>query len=119
MSIRQFLQVGLQLCQHLDVHHSIEEQHIFPILARKMPAFKKELDLLTQHKQIHKGLDVLQAYLEDCRSGEKELRLEELKGVLDTFREVLWQHLDDEVHELRAENMKKYWSPEEMRRLPI
>ncbi|KAG9194694.1 hypothetical protein G6011_04729 [Alternaria panax] len=65
MSIRQFISMGQQFCHHLTVHHTIEEQHIFPVLAKKMPAFKKELELLTQHKQIHKGLDKLEKYLED------------------------------------------------------
>jgi hypothetical protein len=47
------------------------------------------------------------------------LRFGELKEVMDTFGKVLWEHLDAEVHELRAENMRKFWSPEEMRRLPM
>ncbi|KAK8219172.1 hypothetical protein M8818_000903 [Zalaria obscura] len=119
MSIRQFLSMGDEFCHHLTIHHTIEEQHIFPVLARKMPAFKKELQLLTQHKEIHRGLDKFEDYLNKCRSGEKELRLDEMKTILDTFGKVLWDHLNDEVHELRAENMRKYWSAEEMRRLPM
>lgn len=119
MSIRQFIGVGDDFCHHLTIHHTIEERHIFPVLARKMPAFKKELELLTQHKQIHNGLDKFEEYLGQCRSGEKELRMEEMKAILDTFGKVLWQHLDDEVHELRAENMRRYWTPAEMARIPI
>ncbi|KAF2263349.1 hypothetical protein CC78DRAFT_466009 [Lojkania enalia] len=119
MSIRQFLSTGEQFCHQLTVHHTIEEQHIFPILAKKMPAFRKELELLTQHKQIHNGLDKLEEYLEQCRSGEKELRLGEMKEILDGFGKVLWQHLDDEVKQLGAENMRKYWTLDEMRRLLI
>ena len=119
MSIRQFLATGQQFCHHLDMHHSIEEQHIFPVLARKMPAFRKELELLTQHKQIHQGLDTFQAYLEDCEKGEKELRLGELKGLMDAFGDVLWAHLSDEVRELGAENMRKFWSREEMQTMPF
>jgi len=119
MSIRQFLSLGQQFCHHLTVHHTIEEQHIFPVLAKKMPAFKKELELLSQHKQIHKGLDKLEKYLEECAGGERELRLSELKEILDGFGTVLWQHLDDEVEQLGAENMRKYWTLEEMRRMPM
>ncbi|KAG9637678.1 hypothetical protein KCU98_g20679, partial [Aureobasidium melanogenum] len=119
MSIRQFIGVGDDFCHHLTIHHTIEERHIFPVLARKMPAFKKELELLTQHKQIHEGLDKFEEYLGQCRSGEKELRMDEMKAILDTFGKVLWQHLDDEVHELRAENMRRYWTPAEMARIPI
>ncbi|KAH7398427.1 hypothetical protein BKA66DRAFT_566031 [Pyrenochaeta sp. MPI-SDFR-AT-0127] len=119
MSIKQFLALGQQFCHHLEMHHGIEEQHIFPVLAKKMPAFKKELELLTQHKQIHKGLDKLTKYVDECSDGERELRMPELKEILDGFGKVLWQHLDDEVKQLGAENMRKYWTLEEMRRMPM
>jgi len=119
MSIRQFLGAGEQFLQNLEVHHSIEERHIFPVLARKMPAFRKELELLTQHKDIHKGMDKLSEYIGQCRTGEKELRLGEMKSVMDGFGKVLWTHLDDEVKQLSAENMRKYWTQEEMRRMPM
>ncbi|KAF2121428.1 hypothetical protein BDV96DRAFT_609499 [Lophiotrema nucula] len=119
LSIRQFLQLGLQFCHQLTMHHTIEEQHVFPVLGRKMPAFKNRDELLAQHQKIHEGLEKLEEYLEACRGGERELRLGELKGVLDGFGKVLWQHLDDEVKQLGAENMRKYWTPEEMRRMPM
>ena len=84
-----------------------------------MPAFRKELQLLTQHKEIHKGLDKLEAYVDDCKAGTRELRMDELKEIMDSFGEVLWAHLQDEVEQLSAENMSKYWSLEEVRRLPM
>lgn len=119
LSLRQFLRTGLDFCSHLEAHHGYEEAHVFPVLARKMPAFRRELHLLTQHKAIHKGLDKLRDYLEGCRTGERELRLDELKEVMDGFGEVLWKHLDDEVKQLGAENMRKFWTVEEMRRMPF
>lgn len=119
MSIKQYLVAGQQFCHHLHVHHTIEEQHIFPVLAKKMPAFRKELELLTQHKQIHNGLEVFQAYLEACSSGERELRMEELKKLMDAFGGVLWAHLEDEVKQLGAESMRKYWTLQEMQRMPM
>lgn len=119
ISARQMILMGLQFCSQLDFHHSIEEQHIFPILAKKMPEFRKELDLLRQHKQIHAGLEKLEAYLEKCRSGEEDLRREEVKRLMEGFGKVLWAHLDEEVQTLGADNMRKYWSLDEMRRLPM
>ena len=119
MSLRQFITTGLQFCHHLSVHHSIEENHIFPVLATKMPAFRKELELLTQHKQIHRGLDKFEAYLEKCKTGETDFSSEEMKRLMDTFGDVLWAHLDDEVKELGAENMRNYWTITEMRRMPM
>ena len=119
MSIRTFISTGQEFAHHLTIHHTIEEQHIFPVLAKKMPAFAKELELLDQHKQIHKGLEVFEKYLDECSGGERELRLGELKGVMDGFGAVLWRHLDEEVHELRAENMRRFWTKAEMARLPM
>ncbi|KAF2423556.1 hypothetical protein EJ08DRAFT_701058 [Tothia fuscella] len=119
MSIRQFLTTALEFAHHLTMHHTIEERHIFPVLARKMPKFRKELELLTQHKQIHEGLEKFEVYLGECRTGERELRLGELKVLMDGFGGVLWEHLDEEVEELGAENMRRYWSLEEMRGMPM
>ena len=84
-----------------------------------MPAFKKELELLTQHKEIHKGMEKLEAYADECKAGKRELRMEEMKEIMDSFGKVLWAHLEDEVNELAAENMRKYWSLEEVKRLPM
>ena len=118
MSLKQFLSTGLQFCQQLELHHSIEEQYVFPYLAKRMPAFRQELELLTQHKQIHAGLTKFNSYLEDCSARKRELRLEELKELMDSFGEVLFAHLDDEVEQLGAENMRKYWSMEEVQKMP-
>ncbi len=116
-SIRSFLSAGLQFCQQLEMHHGIEETYVFPMLAKKMPEFRNKEELIAQHKQIHKGLDKLQDSLEKCRSGEQELRLSELKVIMDSFGKVLWQHLDQEVKTLGAENMRRYWTKDEMTRM--
>jgi len=117
MSIRQFLALGERFASSLTMHHNIEEAYIFPDLGRKMPLFREKDHLKKQHEAIHEGLDVFEKYLHDCRSGEKELRLDELKKIMDTFGAVLWAHLDDEVRELGAENMRKYWTKEEINRM--
>ena len=117
VSIRGFIHAGLQLCQHLTIHHTIEEQHIFPELAERMPNFKDDEILISQHHQIHEGLEKVQRYLQECQFGGKELRLNELKAIMDSFGEVLWLHLDEEVRNLGAENMRKYWTKQEILRM--
>ena len=84
-----------------------------------MPAFQKELELLAQHKQIHSGLDKIEAYIDDCKAGKRDMRMDELKEIMDSFGTVLWAHLQDEVNQLSVDNMRKYWSVEEVRRLPM
>ena len=119
MSIRQFLTVGLEFCRMLTMHHGIEEAHVFPLLARKMPAFEAELHLPSQHRLIHAGLVRFEEYLTACSAGDEEFRMPEMKARMDAFGTVLWQHLSDEVKELGAENMRKYWTLDEMKRFPF
>ncbi|KAI0103836.1 hypothetical protein GGR51DRAFT_561491 [Nemania sp. FL0031] len=165
LSIRAFINAGLEFVSHLETHHTIEERYVFPGLARRMPEFrtgrerpwdldpvpnptptptpatsddtrteadrekekekekereagkKKAAELLRQHVEIHKGMDGLRDYLRKCLSGETELQMSALKAQLDTWGTVLWTHLDQEVRTLGAENMRRYWSVEEVRRI--
>ncbi|CBF71444.1 hypothetical protein AN6780.2 [Aspergillus nidulans FGSC A4] len=107
-----------------ETHHAIEEQHIFPHLALKMPEFrvgkgKHNAELLRQHKQIHAGLDGFRDYLEKCLSGEEDLQLDVLKVKMESWKDVLWTHLEQEVKTLGADNMRKYWNKEEIGRIPF
>ncbi|KAI1149235.1 hypothetical protein F4825DRAFT_431229 [Nemania diffusa] len=170
LSIRAFINTGLEFVSYLETHHGIEEKYIFPVLARRMPEFrtgrerpwdldppsalptpptainaetksntdtdeekekvekekkkeeeekgkKKAAELLRQHVEIHAGMDGLSAYLRGCLSGETELQMSALKAQLDTWGAVLWAHLDQEVRVLGADNMRRYWSLDEVRRI--
>jgi len=114
LSIHGFTFHGIHLCHSLGLHHGIEEQEIFPVLAARMSEFGPQEHLIQQHEQIHDGLEKLEQYLKRCLKGEQELRLEEMKTILDGFGPVLWAHLDDEVRMLGAENMRRYWTKDEM-----
>jgi len=131
LSLRQFIDEGLYFIRALTAHHDIEESYFFPLLAAKMPEFqsgagarregggqnRQAAELLQQHKLIHAGMDVFEDYLRRCRNRETELELGVLKEKMDTWGDVLWKHLDQEVKTLGAENMRQYWTLEEMRRL--
>ncbi|ROV90328.1 hypothetical protein VSDG_08139 [Cytospora chrysosperma] len=103
MSPRQYMDAGLQFISHLAAHHSIEESYIFPVLARRMP----------------EGMDAMEEYLRRCRGGEAELDMAVLRAVMDTWGAVLWRHLDQEVEALAAENVRRYFTVEEVRRIPM
>ena len=117
MSIDQFLTYGLNFVSQLGAHHDIEESWVFPLLARKMPEFRRQEHLLEQHREIHKGMDTFQKYIEECQGKKRALKMGELKEIMDGFGTVLWTHLDDEVRTLGANNMRKYWTPKEMNEL--
>lgn len=117
------------------MHHGIEEQHFFPLLAVKMPEFQTPAqrrqngtagignaeggaaELIRQHELIHEGMDGFERYLQSVLDGECELDLKRMKEQMDSWGEVLWRHLDEEVETLKAENMRKYWTVQDMRRM--
>ncbi|KAJ5680300.1 hypothetical protein N7536_011439 [Penicillium majusculum] len=119
MSIKGYLNLCLEFCENLEAHHQIEEIRVFPFLATRMPAFANHDKLIAQHKVIHKGLAKLESYAQNCLQGRTDLRWNELKGILDVFGTTIWEHLDDEVRQLGAEETRKYWSAHEMTRMPI
>ena len=144
MTLKQFLDEGIRLARYLDMHHSIEETHLYPLLGRKMPEFratapppglssgsgkgkkgggkgarKEECELLRQHRLIHEGVDEMADYLRRCKDRECELELGVLKGKLDSWGPVLLQHLDEEVRDLGAEKMRRYWTVQEVKAFPM
>ncbi|GFZ49389.1 hypothetical protein JCM24511_07509 [Saitozyma sp. JCM 24511] len=124
MSLPRFLREAQQLSHHLDMHHRIEEAYIFPILAKKMPQFKagarEQGRHLRSHKAIHAGLDKYDEYLKACLADSSKFNPATLREILDGFREVLFTHLDEEVHDLGAESMKAAgWTLEELRKIPM
>ncbi|KAI5860587.1 hypothetical protein GGS23DRAFT_580742 [Durotheca rogersii] len=120
---RALIDEGLSFVTNLEMHHSIEEKHLFPVLARRMPDFQDAEDgggageLLRQHREIDEGMERFQQYLRACRDGEQELDMTTLKAHMETWGTVLWTHLDEEVQMLGAENMRKYWTLEEVKQI--
>ena len=46
------------------------------------------------------GLEEFEKYLNHCCKGERELRMKEMKELMEKFGKVLWAYLDDEVQQL-------------------
>ncbi|KAI1373047.1 hypothetical protein F4677DRAFT_430877 [Hypoxylon crocopeplum] len=123
---RSIINDGLAFVAQLEIHHNIEETYIFPILARRMPEFKNDgkggkgaAELLRQHREIHDGMEGMRKYLRGCRDSEQDLDMDALKTQMQSWGTVLWTHLDQEVETLGAENMRKYWTVEEIRQIPM
>lgn len=71
------------------------------------------------HRQIHAGLDAYHALLVSWKSNPSAYSPKDLRANMDSWREVLFRHLDEEVADLGKENMLKFWTLEEVKRLPI
>ncbi|KAJ7703144.1 hemerythrin HHE cation binding domain-containing protein [Mycena rosella] len=121
LSLGLYLEMAKRLNSHLTMHHTIEERHIFPILAKRMPQFSTETEAahIDSHKGIHTGLDELATLVVKFKTQPSSYSPAEMRACLDGFREVLFSHLDEEVSDLRGENMKKYWTLEELESIPM
>lgn len=123
---RSLVGEGLAFVAQLEIHHNIEETYIFPVLARRMPEFRSDgkggkgaAELLRQHREIHDGMEGMRTYLRSCREGGQDLDMAALKAQMESWGTVLWTHLDQEVKTLGAENMRKYWTADEIRQIPM
>lgn len=113
-SASTFINLGLNFCESLERHHTAEERRLYPILAKRMPAFREDVELLSQHQDIHAGLTKLYSLLNEYKHGQKPFSLPEVKVSMDGFGEVLWQHLDQEVIQLSPDKLRIYWSVDEV-----
>ncbi|KAM0748891.1 hypothetical protein T439DRAFT_327401 [Meredithblackwellia eburnea MCA 4105] len=116
-SLREFMEFCEEFERHLSMHHGIEERHVFPILAKKLPEFGEEHP--EEHEEIHKGIDRLTAYIKKVKSKPSDYSPEEFKRVLASFGPILMYHLDEEVKTLGGDNLRRYYTLEEVRRLPM
>ncbi|ELU42723.1 hypothetical protein AG1IA_03248 [Rhizoctonia solani AG-1 IA] len=106
----------------LDAHHSIEEVYVFPVLAQKMPNFADNERHKNSHKVIHSGaigLDKLKDLVAGWKAEPTTFSPGTLRSCLDEFKTPLFKHLSEEVRDLSGENLKKYYTLEEVDRLPI
>ena len=78
-----------------------------------MPQFDMKQDgkHALQHDQIHDGLERFDAVLAEFKkTGQYDPK--RLREVMDSFKTVLFEHLDEEVESLSADSMRRYWSLE-------
>lgn len=119
MSFKSYLNSVDQFRMHLTMHHDIEEAHVFPKLAERMPEFRENERHKTSHKLIHDGLDRVEAAVKAFKKDPTKYKPETMREALDSFREPLYTHLAEEVRDLSAENMRKYWSIEDLKLIPM
>ncbi|BEI86641.1 hypothetical protein CcaverHIS002_0609280 [Cutaneotrichosporon cavernicola] len=119
-SLKAFLRESYNLVIHLGNHHSIEEAYIFPLLAHKHPAFRDGAEHKADHAAIHDGLERYQEFLRACMMDDTKYSPEKMREILDSFREPLFRHLDQEVEDLKPETLWKHgFTIDEIRRLPF
>jgi len=91
---RRFGNLCGQHCQIVNVHHSIEDSHLFPRLGAQGPAFKLIAERLTaEHVVVHELLERLIDALNALAAEPTQARFEEAKTVYHALERVLLSHL--------------------------
>lgn len=119
-TLKGFLRESYNLVVHLGNHHAIEEAYIFPLLARKHPAFRDDAEHKADHAAIHDGLERYQEFLRASMMDGEKYTPKEMREILDSFREPLMRHLDQEVEDIKPDSLKKHgFTLAEVRQLPF
>lgn len=92
---RRFGNLCGQYCQVVHTHHSIEDHHLFPVLAQQSPGFKAIADRLrAEHVVVHELLERLVDALNALASEPSQSRFEDTKTVYHALERVLLSHLN-------------------------
>ena len=66
------------------------------------------------------GLERYEQFLKDSLADPSKHNAGALRGIMDGFREVLFRHLDEEVHDLGGESMRAAgWTLNELKAIPM
>ncbi|CEH18842.1 Haemerythrin/HHE cation-binding motif [Ceraceosorus bombacis] len=69
-NVLNLIRLALSLCEHLEMHHMIEERHIFGHLAKRLPQFESGKTHEAEHAHMHAALEEMEEYL---RASSKKL----------------------------------------------
>ncbi|GAA5856975.1 hypothetical protein JCM5353_000940 [Sporobolomyces roseus] len=117
LSVAEFMGVVEDFLHHLSFHHGIEEEHIFPILKQRMPHF--QIEHQEEHDAIHTGMHNLEELAKEFKSAPSSYSPERLQKNLASWGPLLFWHLDAEVRSLKADVLRRYYTLEEVKRLPM
>jgi predicted glycoside hydrolase/deacetylase ChbG (UPF0249 family) len=91
---RRFGNLCGQHCQFVDLHHSIEDQAIFPAIAREGEAFRKVADRLrAEHEIVHELLVRLIGALDALAREPSEPNFGAARTIYQALERVLLSHL--------------------------
>ncbi|GBE86103.1 hypothetical protein SCP_0806270 [Sparassis crispa] len=95
-------------------HHESEEHLVFLVLQPRLDMSRE----IEQHKVVHAGLESLFAYIKRAREDRRAFDAAELRGMMEKLKGPLYEHLDDEVAHISAENLVAAgFTADEMRKL--
>lgn len=74
---------------------------------------------LQQHEAIHTNLVAYVNYINKVKTNHSVYSSEEFRSLLSALGPGLFQHLDQEVQTLKGENLRLYFTLEEIKKIPL
>ncbi|KAL3421065.1 hemerythrin HHE cation binding domain-containing protein [Phlyctema vagabunda] len=107
----------------VEVHHSQEEDFLFPALESRMKAARGISETnIKQHEAFHSGLSEFERYCWDALQGDETFDAQRILAIIDRLSGPLLQHFKDEIPSLlalkrsgRGEELLKIYHEFEMR----
>ncbi|KAH0591376.1 hypothetical protein H2248_001454 [Termitomyces sp. 'cryptogamus'] len=100
--LRNFLGYCEAWALSIELHHTSEEDIVFPFLNQKMN-FSEEK---AQHELIHANLDRILSLIVAAKADPTKFDSCALRDIMNDFKETLYTHLDEEVKHISASNLK-------------
>lgn len=99
---RDFVEFAAVWAKGIHEHHDLEETYVFPTIERLTGVEGIMAANVQQHVAFHDGLAKYEGYLESVAEGKEKYDGEKFRGIIDSFGELLGQHLNDEIPTLRG-----------------
>lgn len=119
----------------LSWHHCPKETYIFPLLAKKMPAFAHDDSHRKEHQVMHHRLETYEHYIQQVAKslGKKSTQqgddglwakdvydADKMKTLIDELGQALFPHLKAEEESLKAKSMREAgWTEAEVNKIMI
>ena len=104
--------------EFLHVHHTGEDELIYPVLEERCPESRSELERIDdQHKLLHAPMDAGRSAIASWRAAPSTDRAQAVIDAIDSIAELLRPHLAEE-EAVMLPIASKYMSPEEFGGLP-
>lgn len=90
-------------CQLLEIHHTIEDRHLFPMLRNRSEALDRVIDrLMEEHDVIHELIVTMHAQAVELVTSPGANAYQALKQSFETLAEIVRSHFGYEERELEA-----------------
>ncbi|KAG6836899.1 hypothetical protein H0H93_001486 [Arthromyces matolae] len=107
------------LLQLIHMHHSIEDEFVFPFYESKMgdPNVHAMRNNIEEHLDFQEGLKDLQDYIQEVQDGKAVYNGELVIKKLDSFTDKLVKHLHDEIPTIESSRLREAITEKEMKDL--